>query len=32
MIEHFFASCPRGLESVLRDELVSLGGQEDAAA
>jgi putative N6-adenine-specific DNA methylase len=28
MIEHFFASCPRGLESVLRDELVSLGGQE----
>jgi putative N6-adenine-specific DNA methylase len=27
-MEHFFATCPRGLESILRDELVALGAQE----
>jgi putative N6-adenine-specific DNA methylase len=28
MLQHFFAPCPRGLESVLRDEVVDLGAQQ----
>ena len=30
-MEHFFATCPRGLEAILQDELVALGAQEAAA-
>ena len=30
-MEHFFATCPRGLESTLQDELATLGAQELAA-
>ncbi len=32
MTERYFASCPRGLEGALRDELAAIGAQEPAAA
>ncbi len=31
-LHHFFAPCPRGLETVLADELVALGGQSVQAS
>ena len=30
-MEHFFATCPRGLESILQEELAALGAHEPAA-
>lgn len=30
-MEHFFATCPRGLESILQEELEALGAHEPAA-